>query len=156
MLEVGNGNLTPQEEKSHFALWCMMSSPLLAGNNLTAASPELIKILTAAGPLSVNQDDRALQARPCGHGSADGGGIWQAFAKPLADGSTAALILNRNASAAVNATVAFKLCNVSVTSTAVTDLWTGELLGSFSKEWSAELDPHAHRLIKISTPTHDL
>ena len=40
-----------------------MSSPLLAGNNLTAATPELIKILTAKGPLSVNQDPLALQVR---------------------------------------------------------------------------------------------
>ena len=41
----------------------MMSSPLLAGNNLTAATPELIRILTSEGPLSVNQDALALQAR---------------------------------------------------------------------------------------------
>ena len=62
---MGNGNLTPEEERTHFAIWSIMSSPLLAGNNLTAATPELIKILTAKGPLSVNQDSLALQARLC-------------------------------------------------------------------------------------------
>jgi hypothetical protein len=39
MLEIGNGNLQIHEEKSHMAMWCMMASPLLAGNNLSAASP---------------------------------------------------------------------------------------------------------------------
>ena len=155
MLEVGNGNLTPDEEEAHFALWCMMSSPLLAGNNLTAATPELIKILTAKGPLSVNQDGLALQARRCGNGTTPEGGLWEAYAKPLADGATAALVVNRNASGSVNATVAFAACNVSAKSTVVTDLWSGAALGSFTKEWSAEVKPHAHRLVKISPPVRD-
>ena len=51
MLEIGNGALTQQEEEAHMAIWCLLSSPLLAGNNLTAASPAVIKILTAPGPL---------------------------------------------------------------------------------------------------------
>ena len=38
MLEVGNGKLTQQEEEAHMAIWCLMSSPLLAGNNLTATT----------------------------------------------------------------------------------------------------------------------
>jgi alpha-galactosidase len=63
--QVGNGHLTPVEEKSHFAIWSIMGSPLLAGNNLSAATPELIDILTAKGPLSVNQDTLALQGRLC-------------------------------------------------------------------------------------------
>lgn len=69
MLEVGNGHLTPDEERAHFALWCLMSSPLLMGNNLTAASEELITILSAPGPLSVNQDALALQGTLCDSGT---------------------------------------------------------------------------------------
>ena len=34
MLEVGNGNLTLDENKAHFTLWCMMASPLILGNDL--------------------------------------------------------------------------------------------------------------------------
>ena len=155
VLEVGNGNLQAHEEEAHMAIWCIMSSPLLAGNNLTSATPELIKILTAKGPLSVNQDSLALQGKLCGNGTDGEGGLWQAYAKPIAGGGTAALLLSRNASSAVNATVAFAACNVSAKATMVTDLWTGEALGSFSKEWSAVVAPHAHRLVKIAPPERD-
>ena len=85
MLEVGNGKLTDEEERSHFAIWCLASSPLLAGNNLTAATPATIAILTAPGPISVNQDALALQGRLCGNSSDSAGGVWQVWAKPLAD-----------------------------------------------------------------------
>lgn len=31
MLEVGNGDLTPAETRSHYALWAALKSPLLIG-----------------------------------------------------------------------------------------------------------------------------
>ena len=78
----------------------------------------------------------------------------QAWAKPLAGGATAALLLNRNASGPVNATVHFGACNVSAAATVVTDLWSGALLapGSHRAGWSAGVAPHAHRLVKFSRP----
>ena len=39
MLEVGRG-LTAEEDKSHFSIWCILSSPLVLGNDLTKISPE--------------------------------------------------------------------------------------------------------------------
>lgn len=156
MLEVGNGNLTPEEERTHFAIWSIMSSPLLAGNNLTAATPELIKILTAKGPLSVNQDSLALQARLCSNGTDAAGGLWEVYAKSLAHGATAALLLSRNASAAVNITLSFAACNVSAKATVITDLWSGEVLGGSSHMgWSAVVQPHSHRLVRIAPPERD-
>eukprot|EP01046_Picozoa_sp_COSAG06_P044745 COSAG06_NODE_6080_length_3120_cov_14.437603_3_plen_92_part_00 len=53
---------------------------------------------------SINQDPLALQGRLCSHGLGPGGGIWQAWAKPIVGGATALLLLNRNATAPVNAT----------------------------------------------------
>jgi hypothetical protein len=38
MLEVGRG-MTHEEDKSHFSMWCILSSPLVLGNNLTTISP---------------------------------------------------------------------------------------------------------------------
>ena len=35
ILEIGRG-LTPEEEETHFGLWCIMSSPLIIGCDLTA------------------------------------------------------------------------------------------------------------------------
>ena len=34
MLEVGNGTLSEEENKSHFTLWCMLSAPLILGNDV--------------------------------------------------------------------------------------------------------------------------
>ena len=47
-----------------------------------------------------------------GGGGGLGLGLWETYAKPLAGGATAALIINRNASGPVNATVNFGACNV--------------------------------------------
>ena len=80
----------------------------------------------------------------------------QAWAKPIAGGGTAALLLSRNASAAVDATVDFKACNVSKRATVVTDLWSGEALGTHTTAWSAKVSPHAHRFIKIMPPAKEL
>ena len=34
MMEVGRGGMTDTEMRSHFALWAMMASPLIAGNDI--------------------------------------------------------------------------------------------------------------------------
>ena len=38
MMEVGRGGMTDTEMRSHFALWAIMASPLIAGNDLRVAS----------------------------------------------------------------------------------------------------------------------
>ncbi|KAI0254137.1 glycoside hydrolase [Lactifluus subvellereus] len=56
MMEVGNGNLTIQEERTHFAVWAFMKSPILLGTDLAALSPEQVKIITNVELLAFNQD----------------------------------------------------------------------------------------------------
>lgn len=58
MLEVGNGDLTPAETRSHFALWAAMKSPLLIGTDLQKLSADNLKILKNKYLLAFNQDDR--------------------------------------------------------------------------------------------------
>ena len=40
MLEVGNGKLTLDENRTHMSLWAMLAAPLLAGNDLSKMKPE--------------------------------------------------------------------------------------------------------------------
>lgn len=61
MLEVGRG-MKPEEDYTHFAVWCMMSSPLLIGCDLTKIKPETLKLLTDKQLVSINQDPLGLQA----------------------------------------------------------------------------------------------
>lgn len=61
MLQLGNG-LTTQEEKTHFAMWCMMSTPLVIGCDLTKISAETLEILKNKELIEINQDKACLQA----------------------------------------------------------------------------------------------
>lgn len=56
MLEVGNGGMTLTEERTHFALWAVVKSPLIIGCDLNKASSQSIAILQAQLLIKVNQD----------------------------------------------------------------------------------------------------
>ncbi|KAL4254590.1 Alpha-galactosidase [Abortiporus biennis] len=56
MLQLGNGNLTYEESKSHFTAWALMKSPLFIGTNLSAITPETLSILKNKEILAINQD----------------------------------------------------------------------------------------------------
>ena len=56
MLEVGNGDLTIEERRSHFAFWAIMKAPLLIGTNLVNITQENIEILQNKYLLAFNQD----------------------------------------------------------------------------------------------------
>jgi len=61
MMQLGNG-LTNDEEKTHFAMWCMMSTPLMIGCDLTDINQSTLDILKNEELIAVNQDSACLQA----------------------------------------------------------------------------------------------
>ena len=61
MLQVGRG-MSFDEDKSHFSMWCMLNSPLLAGNDLRTMTKETISILTNKELIALNQDPGFKQA----------------------------------------------------------------------------------------------
>jgi alpha-galactosidase len=61
MLEVGNG-MSYNEDKAHFSLWCMLSAPLAAGNDLRKMSPQTRDILTNKEMIALDQDTRGIAA----------------------------------------------------------------------------------------------
>ncbi|KAF5389448.1 hypothetical protein D9757_004286 [Collybiopsis confluens] len=56
ILEVGNGNLTFDEAKSHFTAWSLMKSPLLIGTDLSIVTNETLEILKNQEIIAINQD----------------------------------------------------------------------------------------------------
>ena len=54
MLEIGNGGFSHIEERSHFALWCFIKSPLLIGCDLNTITPESLAILKNKNLIAVN------------------------------------------------------------------------------------------------------
>lgn len=61
MLEVGRG-FTPDEEVLHFGMWCIMSSPLLIGCDMTSISEASLALLKNEELIALNQDPLGLQA----------------------------------------------------------------------------------------------
>jgi len=61
MLEVGRG-LTKEEDKTHFGMWCIMSSPLLIGCDVTSIDDTTLALLTNPELIALNQDPLAIQA----------------------------------------------------------------------------------------------
>ncbi len=66
MLEIGR-SLTDSEERVHFGLWCMMSSPLLIGCDMTGIRESSLALLKNSKLIALNQDTLALQAYPVQH-----------------------------------------------------------------------------------------
>ncbi len=88
MMEVGNG-MTDAEDKSHLAMWSIMASPLILGNDLRKVKPKTIEILTNDQVIGVNQDPLGIQ----GFKVSDDDGI-EIWAKPLSNDAWAVVFVN--------------------------------------------------------------
>lgn len=91
MLEVGNGGMTDEEYRTHFSLWCMLASPLMAGNDLRTMSAETLEILTNREMIAINQDSLGKQAF-CFRDNGD----YEIWVKKLAGDERAVCLLNRS------------------------------------------------------------
>ena len=57
----GDTGLTPDEETTHFGIWCMMSSPLLIGCDVRTIPESTKALITNPYLLAMNQNDLGLQ-----------------------------------------------------------------------------------------------
>ena len=58
----GDTGITPEEEITHFGMWCIMSSPLLIGCDVAKMPASTLKLVTNPCLLAMNQNDLGLQA----------------------------------------------------------------------------------------------
>lgn len=61
IMEVGRG-LSEEEDKTHFGMWCIMSSPLMIGCDITTINEKTLTLLTNTELIALNQDPLAIQA----------------------------------------------------------------------------------------------
>jgi alpha-galactosidase len=57
IMEIGNGNLTIDEQKTHFGLWVLIKTPLLLGMDLRNVDSESMKIVKNRELISIHQDN---------------------------------------------------------------------------------------------------
>ncbi|MBQ1194573.1 MAG: hypothetical protein IIX45_10745, partial [Lachnospiraceae bacterium] len=98
MLEVGNGKLTYDENKSHFTLWSMMAAPLILGNDIrdfikpdgtVDSDNKVLQILTNKDVIAVNQDKLGIQCKRIKSGLKD------ILVKPLENNEVAVCFFNK-------------------------------------------------------------
>ncbi len=147
MLEVGNGSLSNDENKSHFSLWAMLAAPLISGNDLTSMSAATKTILTTAEVIAVDQDPLGHQATLAATPQT---GL-QVWSKTLSGTNVRAVALfNRNGSAA-DITVSFTQVGFSSGQVSLRDLWQHTDLGSFQGSYTAKSVPsHGVVMLRIT------
>ncbi len=91
MLEVGNGGMTNEEYRTHFSLWCMLASPLMAGNDLQKMTPETKETLLNKEMIAIDQDSLGRQAT-CYRDNSD----YQIWVKALSNNEKAICLLNKS------------------------------------------------------------
>ena len=148
MLQVGRG-MSQEEDKTHFTLWCMMNSPILAGNDLRTMTPETITILTNPEIIALNQDPLAYQARRLRDE-----GTSELWAKPLGktnSGVIAVTLLNRSTQPAPISFTPEEIGIAAASSYAVRDLWKRETLAASTSEplQSFSVPPHGVVVLRI-------
>jgi alpha-galactosidase len=143
MLQVGRG-MTNDEDKSHFSMWCMLNSPLLAGNDLSTMSKETLQILTNKEVIALNQDKGFHQAQRIYHNN----GI-EVWLKPLGNNGKriAIAILNRG-NKAENFTLTPQLIGKK-RGVHLRDLWLHRNLGKLKNERVLNIPEHGIVVIRL-------
>ena len=144
MLEVGNQALTPVECRAHFAMWCMLAAPLIAGNNIATMNNTIRDILTAPEIIGVDQDPLGIQGTRIRN--SDGLQVWQ---KPLSDGSIAVALLNITETAALMSVSLEETGFKKGISSQVRDLWNRKDLKPVDDIFEAVVEPHGVVMVKI-------
>ena len=118
--QVGNIGLSHTEQISHFALWCLITGPLLISTDLNSITNESLAILTSPELIAVNQDPGGVQGVRVSAADPDGAETWS---KPLVSGKVAAVFLNRSP-ATRDITASFETLGLPTHATVSTrDLW---------------------------------
>jgi alpha-galactosidase len=147
MLEVGNGELTLAENRSHFSMWAMLASPLLAGNDLPNMKPEVKSILTNRDVIAIDQDPMGKQAsRVYSDGEVE---VW---ARHLDGGAIAVAVLNAGSDRYSTHPFHLSLTKLGLNGTQqAKDLWTGKDM-ELTNNMPVELASHDILLVRVATP----
>ena len=136
-------SLTHQEQYTHMSLWCLLTSPLLIGCDMSKLDPFTLNLLTNDEVLAVDQDSLGKQAE-----RVIKNGPLQVFAKPLDDGSIAVGLFNFGPG---TKDVSVKWSDLHLTGKQnVRDLWRQKDLGAQDDSLSAPIPSHGVLFVRIT------
>jgi alpha-galactosidase len=148
ILEVANGNMTPDEWRTNFSLWAILAAPLIASNDLANMTPEITSILMNKEVIAVDQDpqgkqgDRAYQTGPL-----------EVWTKPLSGSNLAVGMFNKTR---VPTEMTLKLKAVGWHGQAMArDLWAHRDIGQINGSYTVMVPAHGVVMLQLShPPTH--
>jgi alpha-galactosidase len=143
MLEIGNGDLTEDERKTHMSLWAILAAPLMAGNDLARMSDTDKQILMNREVISIDQD-------PLG---AEGGRLYQSgdidvWTRRLSGSRVAVGMFNRGSRPRQ---VSVDLRQIGfVDGARIHDVWQAKNRGSYSGAFTDTVPWHGVKLLILS------
>ncbi|AUG81366.1 hypothetical protein CFP65_6723 [Kitasatospora sp. MMS16-BH015] len=150
MLEVGNGGLNATEEQTHFAMWAMMASPLIASANPSSINATSLALLKNPRLIAIDQDTLGLQARVIAGTRLVNSSGSLTLAKPLANGDVALALYNGSDSAQ---TLGTSLAAVGIPGTGTwTDQYTGAVAQSGAGSISVQVPAHGTAVYRVTAP----
>lgn len=145
MLEVGRG-FTSDEEVLHFGMWCMMSSPLLIGCDMTSIPEASLALLKNEELIALNQDPLGLQAYVVQRPQKDCY-VLVKDVEVLRGKTRAVALLNMSDSVA---SFQIPLCEVELSGDVkVRDLVARQEQPAICEELKADLPPHSVKILRL-------
>ncbi|GLB37677.1 putative melibiase [Lyophyllum shimeji] len=147
MMEIGNGALTIQEQRTHFAAWAFLKSPILLGTDLSKLNSTQLAIIKNKELLAFHQDPNiGTAATPFKATSTAPTTSPPEYYSGASSKGTHVFIINTGSS---TATKTFTLSNVPGLGTSGTfkihDMWSGtDLSGTYSASSSFSVSVAAH------------
>jgi alpha-galactosidase len=152
MLEVGMG-MSEDEDRAHFAIWSMMASPLILGNDLRSMPESIRQIVANPDVVAINQDKLGVQALRF---MTDGD--LEYWAKPLSNNEWAFMVLNRGrlpvqlkhdwVKHQITDDLSKREANFSKTVYTWRDVWT-KRTGATSAPLDISIAPHSAVLLRL-------
>lgn len=145
MMQIGRGNFSEDEEKSHFGLWCIMNSPLMIGCDLRSIPQSTLAIITNTEVIALNQDVLGLQAQVVKRN-----GKQFVLAKQIEQdqGKIRAVALFNGESSAKTMRITFKDIQLGGTVT-VRDLWNKTNVGQFADYYEVSVPAHGTAMLRL-------
>jgi alpha-galactosidase len=144
MLEVGNGELTYDENVAHFSLWSILAAPLMLGNDPRNMREKIHAIITNKEVIAVNQDPFGCQGR-----KVRDDGDFEVWSKELHDGTRAVVLFNRSDAIA---DIGFTWADIGLPNSltfSVRDLWARENVGQFAEKFSVPVPSHGVVMVTV-------
>jgi alpha-galactosidase len=132
------------EDKAHFAMWCIMASPLIVSFDPKQLSKTTKDMLLNPEAIAVDQDSAGIQ------GVEVAPRVWS---KPLAAPNSRAVVLFNSGESALTIKAKWSQIGLAAGPATVRDIWQRKDLGVFSDSFSAQVPGHGCAFLKIVSGT---